>query len=182
MPPESTGGADIAALLQDYVPRAEYEAALSAIESAVSERDEAITQRDQHTTRLKDLESKVRGRSYRDAFEKLRKDAKVRDDFADHVFKLLELPQDRDEPDERDIRSKLDAFLKDNKAYVGPAEPEKPRTLERGEGSTRGKPGAPGEPEFRVRRSELNSARWMRDHQDAVHKATQAGLLIIDED
>lgn len=175
--------ADVAALLTDYVPRAEYEAALDAISQASRETEEFRTQDTQRSSRLKELEGKVRGRAYRDAFEKARKEdgRKVKDEFADAVFKLLDLKQDADEPNDRDLRNALDGFLKDNKGFVDDGKSSTRQPLEPGEGAVRGKSIAPGEPQLRVKMSELNNASFMRQNQAAVHAASKAGLLVIDD-
>lgn len=188
MPADDGGGADLATVLQDYVPRSEYEAALDAINAAYAERDEAVKGREADSARLKDLETKHRSRAYRDAYDKVRKDdsrthLRVKDEFADDVFRLLELQQDQDEPDSGKIASALEAFLKQgdrSKSYLQ-TDPPKKTVLEPGEGSARGRSVAPGEPELRVTRQQLNDAMYMRDNQSRIAQATRAGLLVIDD-
>jgi len=175
----SETNAELAAILQDYVPRGDYETALQAIEDAVTERDEFRAEIEELRPRAQELEKKHRARSYRDAFEKVRK-GKVRDDLADDAFRLLELAQDADEPDEGAIGKALDGFLKDRKHYS--PESTKPREIPAGEGHSRGSHTRPGEPEMRVKRTELANALWMRENQGRVAQAQKAGLLVIDDD
>ena len=177
--------ADIAAILADYVPRADYEEALAALTELEEDRNTHRTAADDRGKRLEDLEKKYRGRSYRDAFEKVRKAAKVKDEMADDAFRLLGLEQDEDDPDEAKISRALDAFLKERKHYITPEEsPRDARRreqLEAGEGATRGASGRPGDPEMRVSYKQLNDASWMRDNQGRMLEAQRAGLLRIDD-
>jgi hypothetical protein len=171
---------ELASLLQDYVPRSEYDAALDAIEQATREADEHRTAAEQHTGRLSELEKKVRGRNYRDAFDRLRKEHKVRDEVADDVFRLLGIEQDADEPDEKVMRRGLEDFLKDRKHYTAEGTP-RPKEIPAGEGAARGRSVAPGEPEMRVTRAQLADAGYMRQNQKMIGEATRAGLLVIDD-
>jgi hypothetical protein len=178
--------ADLAAILADYVPRGEYEEALAALDETVRERDELRAGSEATTKRLEELQKKYRTRSFKDAYEKVRRSLKVKDESADDVFELLKLEQDKDDPDEGLIRSNLEAFLEDRKHYL--AQEESPRDRQRreaipaGEGATRGASTRPGEPEMRVTRQQLGNALWMRDNQDRLLEAKRAGTLVIDED
>lgn len=178
MPEDSS--IDIAALLADYVPKADYEAALEAINEAIAERDAARGDAEKHTTRLQDLEKTLRGRTWRDAFDKIADEAKVKKSMRGDVFDLLKLAADNDQADEPGIKTALQAFLKDRPDYVDSA-PPRPTTLPAGEGSLRGRSVAPGEPELRVTRQQLNDAVYMRDNQSRISAATRAGLLVIDD-
>jgi hypothetical protein len=172
--------ADIAQVLQGYVPIDEYNATLDALQAAIEERDSARTEGTKHSGRIKDLEGKVRGRAYRDAYDKVRKEHKVGDKFADDVYKLLGIEPDSDEPDEKAIGKALGEFVKDRPQYLDTQ--SAPKSLPAGEGATRGRGGSPGEPEFRVGRRQLGDAGWMRDNQGRMLEAKRAGLLVIDDD
>lgn len=181
----STEHADLAAILQDYVPRGDYEEALHTLEEVIGERDRLRTDHEGSTKRLQDLEKKFRHRSYRDAFEKARKDRKVRDDLADDVFELLKLEQDSDDPDEKAIGKALDEFLKTRKSYL--QQEESPRERQRqsipsGEGAARGKSVSPGEADFVATRSQLADALWMRQNQNRVAQAQAEGRFRIDDE
>jgi hypothetical protein len=180
MADETSSAADIATILKDYVPRSDYEAALEALQTATEETETARTEAGKHTERMSELEKKVRGRSYRDAFEKLRKDARVKDEFAQDAFDLLKLEQDKDDPDEKAMKSALNDFLKERKHFVS-EEGVKPKVIPAGEGSSRGKSVAPGTPEFRVSYQQRNDALWMRENQESMRQAHRAGVLVLDD-
>lgn len=181
MAESASNASDIAAILADYIPRAEHEQLLDSLNQVLEERDTHKAAAEQHTARLAELEKTVRGRTYRDAFNKLAKDAKVKDEHADDVFELLKLEQDADEPDEKAIGKQLSKFLESRKHLIESAE-EKPKKIPAGEGSERGRSTALTEPEFRVSQRESNDAVWMRRNGDAFRQAAKAGTLVLDED
>ena len=176
----ATTHAEIAGILKDYVSLDEYNATLDALNEAIQERDRLRGESEKTSGRVKDLESRVRGRAYRDAYDKVRKDLKIKDEFADDVFKLADLEQDADEPDEKAIRQALDGFVKDRKHYLDTE--DKKRTLPAGEGGSRGKSTGPGDPDFWVSYKQLNDLAWMRENQGRMLEAKRAGTLVIDED
>jgi hypothetical protein len=180
MPETSTAG-DIAELLKDYIPRAEYEATLEALDATVKERDEHRTAAEKHGGRAAELEKKVRARSARDAFDKVADKLKIDGKFKDDVFRLADVPTDADEPDAGAIEKHLSAFLKEKPHFLAP-EPTKPKTIPAGEGHSRGPSVRPGEPELRVRRTDLGNALYMRDNQKRIAEAQKAGVLVIDDD
>lgn len=175
-------GLELATILQDYVSRSDYSDALEAVEAAIAERDEARSAATKHTDRLAQLEKMVRGRAWRDAFETARKDAKVKDDVADDVYRLLGLAEDDDEPDSKQIGKSLAEFLKTRGHYVASDKPGdgKPARIPAGEGSDRGRSGSPGDPEFHVSKQQRNDALWMRDNQSKMNTAAKAGLLRLE--
>ncbi len=176
-----TSAADIAAILADYVPKADYDAALEALQSANDEGTTHRTTAEKSTARIAELEKTVRGRSYRDAFTKLAKDAKLKKEMTDDAFDLLKITQDKDEPDEKAMKAALDDFIKDRKHYVQEEETKK-KTIAAGEGSTRGRSTSPGDPEFHVSPKELSDANWMRQNQGKMQEADKAGLLVLSDD
>ncbi len=178
---QGSSAKDIAAILADYVPKADYEAALDALKSATDEGGTHKTTSEKHAARVAELEKTVRGRTYRDTFNKLAKEAKLKDDLADDAYKLLGLTEDKDEPDEKAIAASLKEFLKDRKHYVDEADPKK-KTIPAGEGSTRGRSTSPGDPEFHVTQRELNDATWMRHNQSKLQEAEKAGLFRLQDD
>lgn len=172
--------ADIAAILRDYVPRSDYEAALEAIEAAITERDEAHAAASKHTERLTTLEKAHRNRTWRDTYSKIADELKVNPDFKDDVYDLLRLEPDADEPDPRTLRKTVEDFLgKRPGKYT--AEKAAPKRLEAGEGATRGASVRPGEPEFRVTREQRTSAVWMRENQGKMLEAQRAGALVLED-
>jgi hypothetical protein len=175
--------AGIAAILADYVPRHEYESTLQALDEAVTESNAHRTESEKHGGRLKELETKLRGRAARDAYGKVADRLKVNAKFRDHVFELAKIPADADEPDELTVESHLSKWLAANPQYVEQAaeQPAKPARLDPGEGASRGQSFAPTEPVLRVTRSEMANAVWMRANQSKFHAAAKAGLLVLDE-
>jgi hypothetical protein len=172
--------AELATILQDYVPRADYEAALDGLNQAISERDEHRAAAEKHTGRLGELEKKLRGKTWREAYSKIAKDLKVDAKFEDDVYDLLKLDPDADEPDEKGLRRTLEKFL-DGKKHFQAAEAPAPKQIPAGEGFGRGRSVAPGEPELRVSREQRNSAIWMRDNQSRMLEAKRAGVLVLDD-
>jgi len=177
----TSGAADIAALLQDYVPRADYESTLEALESTVKERDTHKADLEKVTGRSAEIEKKLRGKAAREAYGKAAEKLKVDPKFRDDLFDIAKVPADADEPDQTAIEKHLAAFLKEKPAYITP-EPSKPKTIPVGEGSGRGQSVRPGEPELRVKRSELANAMFMRDNQAKIREAQKAGVFVIDDD
>lgn len=178
----STSAADMADILKDYVGLDEYNATLDALNEAIEERDKLRADGEKHSGRVKELEGKVRGRSYRDAYDKARKELRIKDEFADDVFKLADLKMDADEPDEGAIRKTLEAFVKDRRHYLDTEERPAKKALSAGEGASRGQSGRPGEPEFRVTNAQLKDAGWMRDNQGKMLEAKRAGLLVLEDE
>ncbi len=174
---------DIATLLADYVPKADYEAALEALQAATDAAETQGTAAETHAARVAELEKTVRGRTYRDTFNKLAKEAKLKDELADDAWELLKVAQDKDEPDEKAMKAALSEFLKapNRKSYVNEDEPRK-KTIPAGEGSARGRSTSPGDPEFHVSPKDLNNASWMLLNQGKMREADMAGLLVLDDD
>lgn len=173
-------------LLKDYIPRGDYEEALAALEEIAAERDQLRTDHEAVSKRAKELETKHRDRTYRDAFEKVRKDMKVKDSLADDAFRLLDIERDKDEPDEGRIKGALEKFLKDRKDYLQQEETPRERArkaeIPAGEGAARGSAGRPGEPEMVVSRKQLADALWMRDNQHKVLAAQKAGNFRLEDE
>jgi hypothetical protein len=172
--------ADMAAVLRDYVPRADYEGALEALNAAIGERDEHRTAAEKHTGRVTELEKKLRGKAAREAFERAADKLKIDPKFRDDAFRLAEVPADADEPDMGAVEQHVSRFLKD-RPHLIQQEPAKPKTIPAGEGSERGRSTAPGEPELRVTRQQMGDAVFMRANQGRVAAAAKAGLLTVDD-
>jgi hypothetical protein len=172
---------ELAALLQDYVPRSDYEAALEAVDGAVREREEHRAAADKHTGRLAELEKKLRGRTWRDKFRELAK-GKVKADHEDDVYELLKLQEDADEPDAKALGKQLDDFLEKRGAYKAAKADGRSKEIPAGEGSGRGRSVAPGQPEFRVTPKERGDALWMRENQARFNQAAKDGTLVMDDD
>jgi tetratricopeptide (TPR) repeat protein len=172
--PES---ADIAAILADYVPKADYEAALDALSEATTTRDAHKGDIDKHLGRLTELEKKLRTKAAREAFEKAAEKLKIDPKFKDDIFELAKIPADSDEPDLGAIERHVSKFLEAKPQYAQ----SRPTKIEAGEGFERGRSVQPGEPEFRVTRKQLGDAVYMRENQSKVAAAAKAGLLVTDD-
>ena|ERR1017187_1369004 len=179
MPETASSASEIASLLADYVPKADYEATLDALNTALTERDTLKTGHDAHAKRVGELEGKVRSRAARDAYDKVADKLKINPDYKDDVFALAKIQMDGDEPDVKAMEKHLSTFLGDNKRFA--IAEDKPKKIAAGEGSGRGSSGSPTEATMKVSRSQLANAVWKRENQQAVAKARQAGLLEIEE-
>jgi hypothetical protein len=176
----SESASEIAEILKDYVPRADYDRALEALDEVTRERDTHSTELEKHRGRVGDLEKTVRGRAAKDAFAKVVDKLKIDQRFADHVFELAKVPADADEPDAAALENHVGAWLKQNPAFVR-TETAKPTTIPAGEGHDRGRSVRPGEPELRVSRAQLKDAVWMRENQQRVGEAQKAGLFVLED-
>jgi hypothetical protein len=176
------GIAEIGAMLENYVPRGEYESVLEALNAATEERDTHRTAAETHSGRLKELETKLRGKAAREAYDKAAEKLKINPKFREHAFKLAEIPANADEPDAAAIEAHVQKWLTANPDFVeqAPAAPERPKTLERNEfDSGRGRSVSPGSQRFQVTRKEMADAVWQRQHGADFNAASKAGLLDI---
>jgi hypothetical protein len=170
----------LASILADYVPKAEYESTLEALNALAEERDELAAERTKSAGRVSELEKAVRSRSYKDSYDRMAKELKIKDEFKDDVYRLAGVEEDADEPDEKGLRRHFEKFLESKKHYTQ-QEPERPKSIPAGEGHGRGRSVSPGEPEFRVTRAQRNDASWMRQNQAAFQAASKAGAVIFDD-
>jgi hypothetical protein len=195
----------IAAILKDYVPRSEHEQVLDALSSLDEENGQLKGQLarfegvdpDKLNGRIKDLEGKVRGRNYQDAWESVAEKLGIDDDFRDDVFESLKLPNDKDEPDakalEKHAREWLDA-KESRKKYLKPAEEgdapaggTTPQAGDKGRPADRprlhaedeaGRGGAvAGGKMFRYRSENLSDAEWMKHNAVEYARAAAEGRL-----
>jgi hypothetical protein len=178
-----SGAAELAGILQGYVPRADYEAALESLNQTISERDKHKGDHETAGKRLAELEGKLRALSARKAFDQAADKLKIDPRFRDAAFKLAELPADADEPDQAAVEKHLAAYLKEGgKDFLLPPDAGKERkTLPRDEQGSRGSSVKPNEPDFRVSNKNLRDAMWMRNNQKQLSEATKAGLLVIED-
>jgi hypothetical protein len=176
MPNESSSAADVAAILADYVPKAEYEQTLELLEQTLAERDTHKTAAEKSASRITELEGKVRGRAAKDVFNQIADKLKIDPKFKDDVFDLAKFKVEGDEPDAKAIEKQLSEFLSEKKHFILD---EKAKPLTKPEGGGRGTPATPDKTTMTATKAQMRDALWMRDNQKAVSMAAAAGALEI---
>ena len=178
---ESASAGELATILQDYIPRAEYEQALDALNTLESERNTHRDELAKYKPRAEQLERKLRERSARDAFNAVADKLKIDPKFRDDVFQLGKFEVEGDEPDVKAMEKHFATFM-DGKDHYKQTDAPKPKTIPAGEGAQRGQSTSPGVPRYQATRQQMRDAVWMRDHQKEVTEARRAGVFeLIDQ-
>lgn len=175
----------IATILEGYIPRTEYERTLEALDEAMTELETHRGSAEKHGLRVTELEKIVRGRSARDAYDKVADKLHIDKRFRDHAYKLAEIPADADEADAAAVEAHVQKWLTANPDFVeqAPAAPEKPKTLERNEfDAGRGRAISPGNPRMQVTRKQMADAVWQKQNGEAFNAASKAQMLDIIDD
>jgi hypothetical protein len=193
--PQMADGID----LSDYLHRSQAEARENELLDAINAMEGDETK---YKGRIRELESKLRGQTYRAAFDKIATKAGVSAEHRDDVFDLVKFVQDVDVPDPKAMAKHLKAWLEarparqrylddvdpdaDDDEPTGKArlhtelddedeeedEPPAPKPKARG-----GRPAA-ADGKFRYTSDNLSDPDWMQQHGNAYAAAQVGGTAV----
>lgn len=148
------------------------QAEIDAREGLQAEYNEAL----ESVAELDDLRGKVRGRSHRDAFEKIAGEMGIDDDPAkrDDLYRLGDWSEEADEPDAKAMKAHFEPLL-ESRPWLKSGSASKPARLAPEDGAGRGS--NPGSGRFTVRGSDLSNPDWMHANQDRYAAALGDGSL-----
>lgn len=135
------------------------------------------------------LQTELRNRDHKDAFQKLATQSGVRPEAIDDLWRLSGYEADGDQPNVEQMTELVEraksarSYLFQQPADAGKGEenrrqPEPQPVRAPGPGLSRGVPD-PSAGGVTVRRGQLRDPNWMRVHQGAVAEASKKGLLTI---